>query len=411
MKKFSLVIICFFAFSQLDGQEITNYTTSEGLLDNFVECLDVDSDDNIWFGTSIGLQMFDGESWIAYNTTDYPGMVHDNIKVIRAMNNGDIWIGTDYGACRFDGLSWTTFDNTNGLNHNIVQSIDEDENGIIWIGTMTGVSYFDGAEWGVFGAPDLHWSGVNVTVSESAENLWLGSPLGGISLYDGDSFTTYFTPSDGLVSPNVTDLLIDDEGNKWIGTDAGISVLDASNINIAQYTQMYQLPPPDTLNQVVDLAMDSEGRIWAGIYVGYLGVGGVAMLDGNEWINYDESDGLIGQNIRGIEIDSFDNVWVATGTGVSKIGSQTSNIYNIEESAISIYPNPSYGKFTISLGGLFQPTTICVYDNQGRAIQNKRFLNSSEVDFEIQGEPGTYLIQFMSGDQSEIIEMVPVIKL
>jgi ligand-binding sensor domain-containing protein len=276
---------------------------------------------------------------------------------------------------------------------------------------MTGVSYFDGTEWGVFGSPDLHWSGVNVTVSESSENLWLGSPLGGIALYDGDSFTTYFTTSDGLISPNVTDLLIDYEGNKWIGTDAGISVLDASNINIAQYTQMYQLPPPDTLNQVVDLAMDSEGRIWTGIYVGYLGVGGVAMLDGNEWINYDESDGLIGQNIRGIEIDSFDNVWVATGTGVSKIGNQTSEIFDIEETAISIYPNPSSGEFTIALGGLFQPTTICVFDNQGRSIQNKQFLNSSEVDIEIQGEPGIYFIQFMSGNQSEIIEMVPVIKL
>ena len=90
MKEVSLVIICFFALLQLNGQEITNYTTSEGLLDNFVECLDVDSDDNIWFGTSIGLQMFDGESWVSYNTTDYPDMVHDNIKV----NNGIVNINS-----------------------------------------------------------------------------------------------------------------------------------------------------------------------------------------------------------------------------------------------------------------------------------------------------------------------------
>jgi ligand-binding sensor domain-containing protein len=182
-------------------------------------------------------------------------------------------------------------------------------------------------------------------------------------------------------------------------------------MNVANYTQMYLLPPPDTLNQVVDLAMDSEGRIWTGIYVGYLGVGGVAMWDGNEWINYDESDGLIGQNIRGIEIDSFDNVWVATGTGVSKIGNQTSEIYDIEESAISIYPNPSSGELTIALGSLFQSTTINVFDSQGRLIQNKRFLTSSVVDLDIKGEPGTYLIQFISGNQSEFIEMIPVIKL
>ena len=60
MKSYTLLIICFYTLVQIHGQVITSYTTSEGLLDNFVECLDVDSQDNIWFGTSMGLQMFDG---------------------------------------------------------------------------------------------------------------------------------------------------------------------------------------------------------------------------------------------------------------------------------------------------------------------------------------------------------------
>ena len=38
---------------------------------------------------------------------------------------------------------------------------------------------------------------------------------------------------------------------------------------------MYLMPPPDTLNPVVDLEIDSYGRIWTGIYVGYLSEGGV----------------------------------------------------------------------------------------------------------------------------------------
>ena len=72
MKKSILVIIGFLTLIQLNGQVITNYTTTEGLLDNFVECLDVDAQGNVWFGTSMGLQMFDGESWVTYNTTNYP---------------------------------------------------------------------------------------------------------------------------------------------------------------------------------------------------------------------------------------------------------------------------------------------------------------------------------------------------
>jgi ligand-binding sensor domain-containing protein len=335
-------------------------------------------------------------------------MVSDNIKVIRAMNNGDIWIGTDFGACRFDGSSWTTFDNTNGLNHNIVKSIDEAADGVIWVGTMTGISYYDGSEWGTLESP--HWSGVNVTIAESSDHIWFGSPLGGITFYDGEDYTTYDS-SAGLINNNTTDLLIDNDGNKWIGTDIGISVLDENNLNVSQFTQMYILPPPDTLNQIVDLDMDSEGRIWAGIYVGYLGVGGVAMWDGNYWIDYDESDGLVGPNIRGLEIDSYDNVWVATGTGVSKIGNQTSEISDIEESRVSVYPNPCNGRVTVSLGGHCASGTITVFDIQGRLIQNNRVLNSSKVNLEIQGEPGTYLIQLMKENSPQNKEVVPVIKL
>jgi ligand-binding sensor domain-containing protein len=407
-KRYSLLIICYYTLVQINGQVITNYTTSDGLIDNFVECLDVDSQDNIWFGTSMGLQMFDGENWVTYNTTDYPDMVGDNIKVIRAMNNGDIWIGTDFGACRFDGSSWTTFDNTNGLNHNIVKSIDEAADGMIWVGTMTGISYYDGSEWGTLESP--HWSGVNVTIAESSDHIWFGSPLGGITFYDGEDYTTYDS-SDGLINNNTTDLLIDNDGNKWIGTDIGISVLDENNLNVSQFTQMYILPPPDTLNQIVDLDMDSEGRIWAGIYVGYLGVGGVAMWDGNDWIDYDESDGLVGPNIRGLEIDSYDNVWVATGTGVSKIGNQTSEISDIEQSRVSVYPNPCNGRVTVSLGDHCESSTISVFDTQGRLIQNNRVLNSIQVILEIQGEPGTYLIQLMKGNSPQNIEVVPVMKL
>ena len=408
MKKYILVIIGFLTLIQLNGQVITNYTTTEGLLDNFVECLDVDAQDNVWFGTSMGLQMFDGESWETYNTTNYPEMVHDNIKVIRAMNNGDIWIGTDYGACRFDGTNWSTFDDTNGLNHNIVKSIDEAENGVIWVGTMTGVSYYDGSEWGTLVSP--HWSGVNVTIAESSDHIWFGSPLGGITFYDGVNYTTYDS-SDGIINNNTTDLLIDDDGNKWIGTDEGISVLDSYNLNVSQYTQMYLMPPPDTLNQIVDLAMDSQGRIWAGIYVGYLGVGGVAMWDGNDWIDYDETDGLVGSNIRGIEIDSFDNVWVVTGTGVSKIGNQTSRIDDVEKSEVSVYPNPCYGDIQVALEGNYETSTISVFDQQGRLLQYHHFSNSSKINYRIEGEPGTYFIQFMKGDGPINIEVVPVIKL
>ena len=67
---------------------------------------------------------------------------------------------------------------------------------------------------------------------------------------------------------------------------------------------------------MVDLEIDSYGRIWAGIYVGYLSEGGVAMYNGNQWSDYDYNvDGLIGKNIKDLAIDSENNIWMATTSG------------------------------------------------------------------------------------------------
>jgi len=337
MKKIILITMSLMV-QQLSAQTITNYTTADGLLSDFVECVAVDINNNIWFGTSVGAQMFDGANWTTYTTTS--GLVNDNVKTLTTISNGNLWVGTDFGASQFDGVNWVTYDNTTGLNSNQVKSIDEDANGGIWVGTNQGVSYFDGSNWTSYSSPDLHWSGVNAIAFDSNGDKWFASPLGGITHFDGTTFTTYDT-ANGLLSLYVTALLIDNQDNKWVGTSSGMSVLDASNITFSHHTQMYLLPPPDTLNPVVDIEMDSYGRIWAAIYVGYLAEGGVAYLSGSQWEDFDVSDGLAGPNIKGLTIDSQDNVWVATSTGVSKISAIPSAVITAEISAFNLFPNPS----------------------------------------------------------------------
>ena len=62
MKKILLLIMSVIAL-HLNAQTITNYTTADGLLSNFVECIEVDVNDNIWFGTSVGAQGFNPSSF------------------------------------------------------------------------------------------------------------------------------------------------------------------------------------------------------------------------------------------------------------------------------------------------------------------------------------------------------------
>ena len=385
MKLFSFLISFLFLINS-NAQTITNYTTADGLLDNFVECIDIDVNDNIWFGTSLGAQRFNPpSSWESYNLAGpLSGMVSENIKEIKLTKTiplaGQFWIGTDFGAQLAINSSWITYDNTNGLVGNQVKSIDEDENGGKWIGTSQGVSYFVGNSSGSYSSPDLHWSGVNATAFDSNGDKWFASPLGGVTHFDGTTFTVYDT-SNGLLSQNVTALLIDNQDNKWIGTGSGMSVLNASNTSITQHTRMYIMPPPDTLNPVVDIAMDSYGRIWAAIYVGYLAEGGIAYWDGNQWEDFHVSDGLVGPNVRGLSIDSEDNVWVATSSGVSKISSIASSLNPVSIANVEVFPNPSSGIITVSCDENLK--NIEVYNVLGSLIHSEKIHFQNEIELNL----------------------------
>lgn len=393
---------------QLEAQTITNYSTADGLLSDFVECIDVDIYDNVWLGTSIGVQMFDGSSLAVYDVANFPGMLSDNIRVITAMDNGEIWIGTDYGANKLvsgvNGFMWLPYTTSNGLASNQVKSIDEDANGGIWIGTSQGVSYFDGATWTSYSSPDLHWSGVNATTFDSNGDAWFASPLGGITHFNGTTFTPYDT-SNGLLSQFVTSLLIDDQDNKWVGTSSGMSALDATNTSFTQHTRMYIMPPPDTLNPVVDIAMDSYERIWTAIYVGYLAVGGVAMWDGSQWIDFDVSDGLAGPNIKGLAIDSQDNIWVATSTGVSKISAIASAVSAIKNNGFDLLPNPSSDKIYITKENQ-KIQKLKIYNNLGALVYEN---NKNQPHYIIDVSPftkGLYYVNVLSSGSILIKKMV-----
>ena len=406
MKFFSFLTTLLFLINS-NAQTITNYTTADGLLDNFVECIDIDVNDNVWFGTSLGVQGFNQSvfSWETYNLTGpLSGMVSENIKEIKLTKNPQIvgqeqlWIGTDFGAqVPASNPSWVTYDNTNGLVGNQVKSIDEDETGGIWIGTSQGVSYFNGNSWVSYSSPDLHWSGVNATAFDSNGDKWFASPLGGITHFDGTIFTVYDT-SNGLLSQNVTALLIDNQDNKWIGTGSGMSVLNASNTSFTQHTRMYIMPPPDTLNPVVDIAMDSYGRIWAAIYVGYLAEGGIAYWDGNQWEDFHVSDGLVGPNVRGLAIDSEDNVWVATSTGVSKISSIPSSLNSVSIANFQVFPNPSSGIITVSSDENLK--NIEVYNVLGSLIHSEKTYSLNEIELNLSHLiSGIYDLVLRSEDQ------------
>jgi ligand-binding sensor domain-containing protein len=74
----------------------TVFNKENGLVDNFVQAIEVDKKGNLWFGTKGGISVFDGSSWISFTTAD--GLSSNNILCIALDKNGIVWFGTDNGV-------------------------------------------------------------------------------------------------------------------------------------------------------------------------------------------------------------------------------------------------------------------------------------------------------------------------
>jgi hypothetical protein len=71
------------------------------------------------------------------------------------------------------------------------------------------------------------------------------------------------------------------------------------------------------------------------------------MFNGTTWISYDTADGLVDYMVDKIAIDSQDNVWITTGTGVSRLNQFTGIKEQQVNTRIKAYPNPATDYITV----------------------------------------------------------------
>jgi len=101
----------------------------------------------------------------------------------------------------------------------------------ITYGTTTELLYLDGEseQFGIFdttsGLPSVDIRQIFFDYKNGNKTLWIATG-DGISIYDKIKFFNYQTNNSGLFSNNIFSICPDEIGNKWIGTDSGISYFD-----------------------------------------------------------------------------------------------------------------------------------------------------------------------------------------
>jgi ligand-binding sensor domain-containing protein len=289
-----------------DGTWI-HYTTEDGLVDNHVRAIEIDGDGHVWFGTEGGVSEFDGTSWTSY--TEDNGLPNNDVIDITIDAEGKIWCASPLSVSVFYGQNWTTPEQPDvapGLIHSVVAADD----GTILIGINFGTMFnsylkYDGSDWTAMESYDECVAGYVSAIAEDDQgNKWFGTNAG-VSKFTDGIWTTH-TTEDGLSGQRVYDILVDPDGNIWCGTPGGVSVFNGTG-----WTS-YTMDDGLATNVIRAIALDGSGNLWAGSEMG------VSVFDGTSWINYTTADGLAGDWVKAVKADPEGNMWIGTDNGLSR---------------------------------------------------------------------------------------------
>jgi len=154
--------------------------------------------------------------------------------------------------------------------------------------------------------------------------------------------------------------------------------------------------------------LDYQGRVaWTEV------IGG----KGGDAVNSIASDGkgniyIVGHYADTVDFDPGTGTSLLASAGMRdmllvKLGIATrdESANNIKRS-ISIYPNPSDGKFTVDLGKEYEQVELEVFDIGGRSLQKSSYHRHRHIDMQIDASPGGYFLVISSEEGQAVIRLM-----
>jgi signal transduction histidine kinase/DNA-binding response OmpR family regulator/ligand-binding sensor domain-containing protein len=309
--------------ARYDGRAITNYSTDDGLADGVVWTSVVDRHGAPWFGTSGGgVSVFTDDGFRTYTTEDGLGL--GQVTSLHLQPPDHLWIGNMGGGitrCRIDAggalSECTTYTEADGLSGNDVRQIVADTEGNLYIATTRhGVSRFDGVSFEPFsfGDDDRVIELYCALIKRDGE-LVLGSQEEGVILcpLPATGPCRRIRRANGLPVDNIWRLYEDREGNLWIGTNNGLSVLRTEAFRSFGDGHGF----PDTI--VIAIHADPNGDVWLGTFGGLIRIRNPSDLYGEHEIDvWTRGNGLPASEVWEVMRDSRGLLWLGTGMGMCR---------------------------------------------------------------------------------------------
>ncbi|WP_291125879.1 T9SS type A sorting domain-containing protein [Flavobacterium sp. UBA6031] len=319
----------------------------------------------------------------------------------------DTWThGDAYTVYKFDGTKWYDYSPPKSVVYNGCSAIAFQNDGKIWFTTTNNGAYmYNGTSWQQY--KSSVFTGANSMAIDNSGNKWFATSSGLVK-YNGSNWTAFNTSNSGLKFNTVSDLAIDKNGNIWLATGSPDETRDATTGRIAKFdgtNWTYYNPFNDDMgsNFVYSIAVDPNGKIWAGTY------SGLTVFDGAKWTNYTDSHTTSTDNLQvlSIDFDSNGNKWFGTTCGILEFDDLTASINSsYSQNEIRIGPNPANSYVNIDLSGQNSNNEISILDVKGLLVL-KKTVSSNNVQLNISDfQQGLYFICVNTGSYRIIKKLV-----
>lgn len=210
-------------------------------------------------------------------------------------------------------MRWMVFNTTsNGLGSfsDDIRALATDQHGCIWVGSAGGgLAKFDGVTWATYNIENskIPSNFVNAVVIDSDGNVWVGTDKG-LAKFNGTSWAIYNDDNSSIASNEISAITIDNAGNLWVGTSHnGMTRFDG-----IRWTSYTTYNSDLSNNDVRAVATDRNGKVWIGT-----DGGGLSLFDGKKWTSYSrESSSIPSDHIFSLAVDEQKTLWVGTVRGL-----------------------------------------------------------------------------------------------
>ncbi len=302
--KFTLCWIFFTTISFAQSYRVQSYNIEQGLPQTQVNALCEDKTGHIWAATLGGLTRFDGLNFT--NLTEQHGAPSNTFYNAIADNKGNVWLSSESGLSKYNGRNFKPFLLSDNRLKNIPIDILADQNAHVWANTRAGgvfqiidnqivkFNYFNGFTDSVV---------ARIGQATNANAVWFATVKDGLWRYENNVFTKISYPTSKIL---VEKILFDQHQNPVLLTLKGVYLL--------QQNQLQFLPFPNLIQEVTTGIFLPNGDCLLGTRNGlfrYNNKQEISYLSDNEELNQ--------ASVRDIELDSEENIWIATdGQGIFK---------------------------------------------------------------------------------------------